>query len=414
MVDPVGGALRHRARCPCCWPRPAVASPTSRARSASRRGSGRRHQRPPARRAPRRPTSRLSPTPPARRRSRRAGPREPGPRGSGSCRWAPRTPPPPPRTTDPVTWVSTNASRRSGDSRWMASSSSSSPVRGASTRSASEARCASRPTRAAAAGAPADVVGADVAGDLQQPGAGRGVAPEAGQRGQGPEVHLLREVVGLGPVAQASAEPPHLRLGAAHERGHRHPVPLGRGQRQRGQVVHGSESGRPGTSRPSRATSTACDANRSARRSPPGSTVRRPSSDDAVLDAHLDACRSCEAWSEELTVLHRMVRVREAEPVPDLTAAILAAAPAAATARPPAPRTEPVSVARWALFVVALTQLVLAGARAAPRGGVGGHGPRRPRARLPSTSPWRSGSCWRRGSPPARGACSRSSRPSRS
>ena len=54
-----------------------------------------------------------------------------------------------------------------------------------------------------------------------------------------------------------------------------------------------------------------------------------------------------------------MVRVREAEAVPDLTAAILAAAPGAPTRRAVA-RTEPVSVARWALFVVALSQLVLA------------------------------------------------------
>ena len=49
-----------------------------------------------------------------------------------------------------------------------------------------------------------------------------------------------------------------------------------------------------------------------------------------------------------------MVRVREAEAVPDLTAAILAAAPAAPPARRAVARTEPVSVARWALFVVAL------------------------------------------------------------
>lgn len=82
--------------------------------------------------------------------------------------------------------------------------------------------------------------------------------------------------------------------------------------------------------------------------------------EDAVLDAHLDTCVSCAAWSQDLTVLHRMVRVREAEAVPDLTAAILAAAPGAPTPRRAVARTEPVSVARWALFVVALSQLVLA------------------------------------------------------
>jgi predicted anti-sigma-YlaC factor YlaD len=81
---------------------------------------------------------------------------------------------------------------------------------------------------------------------------------------------------------------------------------------------------------------------------------------DAVVDAHLQTCRACAAWSEELGVLHRMVRVREAEVVPDLTAAILGAAPGASAMPWRAVRAERVSVARWALFVVALTQLVLA------------------------------------------------------
>jgi predicted anti-sigma-YlaC factor YlaD len=82
---------------------------------------------------------------------------------------------------------------------------------------------------------------------------------------------------------------------------------------------------------------------------------------DDVVDAHVDTCRACAAWSEELHLLHRMVRVREAEPVPDLTTAILGAGRAAPLVARRPPRTEPVSVARWALFAVALTQLVLAG-----------------------------------------------------
>ena len=52
------------------------------------------------------------------------------------------------------------------------------------------------------------------------------------------------------------------------------------------------------------------------------------------------ACRACTAWSDELATLHRMVRVREAEPVPDLSAAIVEAfAPSAG--RPPAGRARP-------------------------------------------------------------------------
>jgi predicted anti-sigma-YlaC factor YlaD len=67
-----------------------------------------------------------------------------------------------------------------------------------------------------------------------------------------------------------------------------------------------------------------------------------------------------------------MVRVRAAEVVPDLSAAIVEAhmpstsrsrralrSSAAAAAR--RPLAEPISTARWALFVVALTQLVMAG-----------------------------------------------------
>lgn len=79
-----------------------------------------------------------------------------------------------------------------------------------------------------------------------------------------------------------------------------------------------------------------------------------------AVDAHLGTCAACAAWSEELTVLHRMVRVREAETVPDLTATILGAEAGRVTHRRVV-QASPISVARWGLFVVALTQLVLAG-----------------------------------------------------
>ena len=84
-----------------------------------------------------------------------------------------------------------------------------------------------------------------------------------------------------------------------------------------------------------------------------------PGTDDVSIDAHVLACAACAAWTTHLDGLHRMTRVRAAEEVPDLTAAILGtgvvgAAPAAARTTPP------VSPARWALLVVALTQLVLA------------------------------------------------------
>jgi predicted anti-sigma-YlaC factor YlaD len=81
-----------------------------------------------------------------------------------------------------------------------------------------------------------------------------------------------------------------------------------------------------------------------------------PGLEEATIDDHLATCGACVAWSEELATLHRTVRVREADTVPDLSAAILGA-------HRPARRpvlTEVISPARWALFAVALSQLVLA------------------------------------------------------
>jgi predicted anti-sigma-YlaC factor YlaD len=78
--------------------------------------------------------------------------------------------------------------------------------------------------------------------------------------------------------------------------------------------------------------------------------------DPGAVDSHLRGCADCTAWAAELGALHRTVRVREAEPVPDLTAAILGTpSPARRSAW-----QEVISPARWALFVVALSQLVLA------------------------------------------------------
>jgi predicted anti-sigma-YlaC factor YlaD len=85
---------------------------------------------------------------------------------------------------------------------------------------------------------------------------------------------------------------------------------------------------------------------------------------DEAVDRHLATCAGCRAWSEELSTLHRLVRVREAEPVPDLSAAIVDAYRPADAARRTGVRSllgQAISGPRWALLVVALTQLVLAG-----------------------------------------------------
>lgn len=70
---------------------------------------------------------------------------------------------------------------------------------------------------------------------------------------------------------------------------------------------------------------------------------------------HLATCSPCRFYRAEVTQLHRVVRVAPAEPVPDLTASILAAQPVAGT-RPQAD----VGVWRLGLLLVALAQMVAA------------------------------------------------------
>ena len=59
----------------------------------------------------------------------------------------------------------------------------------------------------------------------EQPGAHLGVAAEPAQRGDGPQVGFLREIVGGGRVDQVGAEPPHVALGLPDEPGERVAIP---------------------------------------------------------------------------------------------------------------------------------------------------------------------------------------------
>lgn len=71
-----------------------------------------------------------------------------------------------------------------------------------------------------------------------------------------------------------------------------------------------------------------------------------------ALDHHLLTCPDCRIAEARMARVHRLVRVRQADVVPDLTATILS------RSRPPDPgRGEWV---RYALAAVALTELVLA------------------------------------------------------
>ena len=72
----------------------------------------------------------------------------------------------------------------------------------------------------------------------------------------------------------------------------------------------------------------------------------------AALAAHLDSCAGCRALAAQLRALHRAVRLRPAELVPDLSERILAV-----TTPPRSGRGDWI---RLSLVAVALTELVLA------------------------------------------------------
>jgi predicted anti-sigma-YlaC factor YlaD len=73
----------------------------------------------------------------------------------------------------------------------------------------------------------------------------------------------------------------------------------------------------------------------------------------ALVDRHLASCPACTTFAADLAGLDRLTRLVPAEPVPDLTAAVMAASA-------PAPADPRRQAARWSLVLVATAQLVLA------------------------------------------------------
>ena len=82
----------------------------------------------------------------------------------------------------------------------------------------------------------------------------------------------------------------------------------------------------------------------------------------AVVTTHLAGCAECRSFAAGVTALHRRTRVRAADPVPDLSEAILRNAPRlpAAGAPPESARPPVREWARYALLTLALTQAVIA------------------------------------------------------
>lgn len=81
----------------------------------------------------------------------------------------------------------------------------------------------------------------------------------------------------------------------------------------------------------------------------------------AVAGHHLASCPSCRTHRATIAVLHRTVRVAPAEPVPDLTARILAAAPNGPDGASAADAAD-TPVWRLGLGLVAAAQLLAAAA----------------------------------------------------
>jgi predicted anti-sigma-YlaC factor YlaD len=75
--------------------------------------------------------------------------------------------------------------------------------------------------------------------------------------------------------------------------------------------------------------------------------------DEALLTAHLGGCDPCRDFRARADRMHRSMRLRPADPVPDRTAAILAAA---AADRGRFPRLDPTTALRWVLVVIAAAE----------------------------------------------------------
>lgn len=77
-----------------------------------------------------------------------------------------------------------------------------------------------------------------------------------------------------------------------------------------------------------------------------------PGIEMARLQLHLSGCPACRAFAAGAETLHRSTRLRPAEPVPDLVGQVLASVETPQRSRP--------EWARYALFAIALSQLLIA------------------------------------------------------
>jgi predicted anti-sigma-YlaC factor YlaD len=164
---------------------------------------------------------------------------------------------------------------------------------------------------------------------------------------------FLGEVVGLTGSGEMGAEPPHIPLDGAHERVERLTITCLGGGREAVRVEHpaivSSNAGTVGI-----ADVTCWFVNCEQTRLMLSAQLDQETSpaQAAAANAHLGRCEACRDWWADIGQVSRVLRVRVAEPLPDIATAVLA--------RVHPPRAGRGQWVRIVLAVVAATELMLA------------------------------------------------------
>lgn len=204
----------------------------------------------------------------------------------------------------------------------------------------------SRVTTTAATGA-TDMVGTDPAGDREQPAPRMTIGAISVERGDGPFVGLLSEVVCVLSVAEVSADPPHVVLGFGYEPFEASCVAIARRHEQVRQVIHDRPILAPQGTKPKSATtekSVNCDHTREILSA--AADGEEHLDERRAMHEHVDSCSACARFANRVNDLDRVVRIRPAERVPDLVQTITS-------------RTRPAQLGRGGWLRPALAWLAL-------------------------------------------------------
>lgn len=194
------------------------------------------------------------------------------------------------------------------------------------------------------------VVGAGPAGDREEPTARRALGPVAVQGADRPLIGLLSEIVGGALVAQIPAQTPHVGLGLGHEPFERDAIAVAGCNEQIREPIHGTIVARSSPVhtvtdvRADLADGRNCSASpddlhameEGTNASSECPQVRElissladgeaTSDDREAVAHHVETCSGCQTFSLAVARLDRQIRIRPAEPVPNLVAAVTARA----------------------------------------------------------------------------------------